>query len=203
MKRWLSGVLSVAMLFLLSSTARAAITSCALDGLYAASSAVDAYPTDQAQMLFTFTPPTTCSNGASGTVSISGTLLEMNNPSQIPVSWIDAPYVVDEIGHLTVVLSDSILIDGQIGLLTDTTAHGFVFVAAESTVPNIRFSGVAVKQTLAPGPTGPTGPQGSQGPQGATGARRDRQASPEPLAPRGPRARKAPRVPLARPVRWG
>jgi len=85
MKRWLAGVLSAAMLLLLSSTARAAITSCALDGLYVASSAVNSYSTDQASLLFTFTPPMTCSNGASGTVTLSGTLLQMDNPSPIPV----------------------------------------------------------------------------------------------------------------------
>jgi len=172
MNRWLPRVLSVAMLLFLSSTVEAAITSCALDGLYVASSAVDQSPADrdQVQALFTFTPPTTCSNGASGTVSVRGTLHHVDSPSPIPISVTDVPYVVDEIGRLTIEFSNTIIIDGQIGFITGITANSFVFVAGESGTPNVRLSGVAIKQTLAPVPQGPQGPTGATGPTGPTGA---------------------------------
>ncbi|MBI2903268.1 MAG: collagen-like protein, partial [Candidatus Methylomirabilis oxyfera] len=202
MNRYLPYVISTLLLLFISSAASATSTSCSLAGIYVASANIDAPPADQALAVFDFTPPTGCGSGAQGTVTVSGTLLQWNNPSWIPLNVSGVPYVVDESGHLRIAISPSIIIDGYIGQLAGTTANSFVFAAENSTAPYVRFSGVAVKQALVgatgpqgsssseatqgpPGPTGPTGATGPAGPTGATGAMGSAGAT-GPQGPQGP-----------------
>src|SRR3989304_2359008 len=137
MTRWLPYVVSTLLLLTISSTARAAITSCSLDGIYVASASIDAPPTVEALIVFDFTPPSGCGSGAQGTVSISGTLLQWANPSWIPFGNSSAPYVVNESGHLMIGLSYNMIFDGYIGQVAGNTANSFVFVADDSTTPGV------------------------------------------------------------------
>ena len=60
----------------------------------------------------------------------------------------------------------------MLGHHTTSVANTFVYTAAHSTSPAIRFSGVAIRldQEIVAGPQGPEGPPGPQGPQGPAGA---------------------------------
>ena len=168
MKRWLPYVLSSVMLVFLPSTAGAAITSCALDGLYVGGAAVDAPPTDQFQGTFNFK----CTDSINGTLTLSGTLLQYDNPNPIPIDATVFPYQVNSDGVLTIYISPDLIISGMLGHLSDNVANSFVYTASASTNPEIRFSGVAVRRDLAAsaGSASSEGPQGATGPQGAKGA---------------------------------
>ncbi len=152
-----------------------AFTACDLNGVYVASNAIDT-PWLEDQMLgsFTFTPPSTCTTGTPGTVTLSGTLMQRENPTPTPLT-VTTSYMVDSNGALTMQLLPDVTITGQLGNLANNIAHGFVYAADASGRPDIHFSGVALKKDAATlvgaqGPAGATGAQGPQGPVGTTGA---------------------------------
>ena len=160
------------LLLAVSTPGSAAITSCALDGVYVASAAVDSPPTDQFLGSVVFTPPIVCSENSTGTASISGVLLQLHNPSPVPINLTGVPYQVSPDNVVTITLSPDLIVLGMLGHHTTSVANTFVYTAAHSTSPAIRFSGVAIRldQEIVAGPQGPEGPPGPQGPQGPAGA---------------------------------
>ncbi len=160
---WLS-FLTAALLLLLAPPADA-VDSCSLSGVYVVSAAIDAPPGDQYLGTFTFTPPGTCTQA--GTVSVTGSVMVLGQsfPSVIPPTT--APYTVDAFGVLAISPLPGQSIMGRLGHLVNGIAQSFVFIAQPS---DARFAGVAVKQDFAAGggTVGPPGPPGPPGP--GTGA---------------------------------
>jgi len=171
------------LLLLVASASQAAVTSCALQGVYVSSAAVDAATSDFLGQ-FVFTPPAPCAAGAGGTVTISGVLIQFDGSTPIQVELKDIPYHVSGADLLTISLAPGLEISGLLGQVSGTIANTFVFTISATSQPPPRFVGFAAKQDLAsygtgesvpgppgpPGPSGPPGPAGSQGPAGATGA---------------------------------
>jgi len=188
--RWLPYILSVLILPLPLAAADGAITSCALEGLYVGSAAIDAPPTAQFMGYFSFKPPSNCADGVSGTASIYGSLLQFGNPTPIPFEFANFPYHVNADGVLTMTFSPELVVLGMLGHFSENLAESFIYAASEATTPVIRFAGTAVRRDVVttagydsendpgttpgpqgpPGPPGVTGPQGPPGPNGPTGA---------------------------------
>ncbi len=123
--------------------------------------------------------------------------------SPVTVDLAGIPYWVDASGVLTMTLAPNLVVLGVLGHLTDNAANSFVYSAAHTTNPMIRFAGVAIRLDLLgaagpEGPAGPPGPPGSSGPTGPTGTTGP-SGPPGPTGPQGPAGATGPTGPQGDP----
>ena len=167
-------------LLLVASASQAAVTSCALEGVYVSSATVDAPASADFLGQFVFTPPTPCSVGAGGTVTLSGIVIKFYGlePASTPIQ-VEAKnilYHVSDAGLLTISLAPNLEIAGMLGHVSGTIANTFVFMISAASDAPLHFVGSATRQEFystgesLPGPPGPSGQPGLTGPQGPTGA---------------------------------
>jgi hypothetical protein len=163
-----TGPVLIALLALVALATPAWANSCALQGSFVASAALNAPGLTQALVRFEFVPPVRCEDGVPGTVHMAAKMIGRGGGAEtgrvVPTLLLETAgsYLVNADGHLEI-QAGSLVIEGLVAFvepeatvavaldrpssanlnLSKSNINIFVFTASDTGNPNVGFSGMA------------------------------------------------------------